>query len=257
MNNSYLKYYAFAQSIFNYLNGKLNTVNKISKLEIAFENTDKYAYTDNSRVVLFLWSILVDYTEERFIKPIIVDVISHELAHLDQIIDGQKYKEDSGYRDMIENQAIMYSSTYIVKNYNDIVMACGYFDSTRFINIVNDIKSKNIGLFKKTDLCGLYKNSLLAMNSAFANINFDNYDTVAIRFVDTINGGNSIFLIKYNGSYSTDTQKFNDTIISQTCGRAIDIIGEEGNVKDFGKMFRITLEASAPVTMVNPIRKIS
>ena len=91
--------------IFNYLNGKVNIVNRACILHIIWCNTGTLFganFTPNQITILIgniarMVAVNIDH-----LYVIITQTLIHELCHADQDIDDHLYTEDESYKNMIE-----------------------------------------------------------------------------------------------------------------------------------------------------------
>jgi hypothetical protein len=104
---------------------------KYIRLKINNEMHDRHPHgvVYKCTITIFLDKILFDkaWHSIRWIKGYIVFVITHELSHLLQGIDGIKYIEDIKYRYFIEASADITAVEYIKEQYNIFKKSIGNF----------------------------------------------------------------------------------------------------------------------------------
>lgn len=235
----------FSNNVFNYLNGKLNTVNIAAQLKIMPGNCDHYAHTNNADIELFLWTIMSVYNDnEKLIKTFIIEAIAHELAHMDQTIDRLEYISNKEYAEEVEKQAISYSCNYIIKHYKDIVKNCG---SGFEINIIfHRVKDLFYVTYPKIELNTFYIENLHRLvgtdENKFLVNNLDEYDNVIVIFDLNYTNTTKSFLVKANNELSKDTLTFNTLLARITNSRIRVLVEHKMNDKHFGNVLYITVE---------------
>lgn len=118
------EYEDFAYKCFNYLNGKINPINKVKFLKIQYKMPKDLRYGSiNCKytiILIHMKSILQKFHKHESIKTKILLVISHELAHASQIINKDIYNTDPIYKEYIENRADYISRNYLLLNYDKL-----------------------------------------------------------------------------------------------------------------------------------------
>ena len=200
-----MKYYEdFAHKIFNYLNGKINSVVKTTSLRIL--QSDKMinfaGNTHNGIVEICISDIMQQYRGG--VEVSIILVIAHELAHIDQVID-YKLKEVS-YNDDIEAQANLFSTSYILQNYDAISDEInGDFDISYIEAIMEKAKTLIKTPYVKISLAKFYTTLLeLSFNLDFIEKDFTRFETVL--FINDIT--DTEFIIKRHNILNSDTGTF-------------------------------------------------
>lgn len=136
------------QTTYNTFNGVINPVNKSGGLLMLPQRSEKLAYMAymNKKVLyIYILNLIMNY------DPYILDfqclfTVLHELSHFDQAIDSERYRDDTAYRDFIENANDAHTMQFIVAN----------------INTVNQILGKTVSDYDLSD----FAMSMLAINSA-------------------------------------------------------------------------------------------
>lgn len=105
-----------AESLFNYLNGKINPHNPCV-FNIGYFSTANYAHFQAPNLLtVFIGTVILDAQqiaisradiegERDYRMSIFALIISHELTHSEQAINPSKYSKDPKYNEMIESSA--------------------------------------------------------------------------------------------------------------------------------------------------------
>jgi len=249
--NKYFYYKNFAQNVFNRLNGIVNKVNIASDIKFSLDDKyNSYAYNNNCCIIIFLNKILHDHVDDERIKPVIIDVIIHELFHIDQVIDRNIYNIDTEYTSMIEKQVIYKTSEFIISNYTDLQNIIGEFEITRFRNIYSNIIKEIVAPYERITLEKLYIDTIKSWANNDVNINLYNNIIVKYKTIDNIEYE---ICIKQNGIYNSDTKKFNSIILNNLFStiRNIDLY-----INGFKTYLLIEFKEGDVIKRSRPIKKV-
>lgn len=127
-----MNYEEFTKSVFKFIikrdeYSKLKYIRLKIHNDLSNHNPHGVAYKRTIRI--FLDQILFDrrsYTEDDM-KAYIIFVITHELSHLLQDIDTDRYHSEIQYRNFIEASADIVALDYIKLHYDSIKEKVGYF----------------------------------------------------------------------------------------------------------------------------------
>lgn len=131
----------YTTDIFNYLNGKVNTVVLASRIEFGvttmFE-VDKYSRVLLARnkvnvIIMYLSEILFYCDEQGMhdmnkVRAMLLHTVVHELSHCDQDIDYNMLASNDKYNEDIENSNDANSLLYIADHYDELQMKFGPFN---------------------------------------------------------------------------------------------------------------------------------
>jgi len=106
----------FTKKVFEYYNNKINTINTNISLNISNnKNINSIAEYRIDTIHIYLNNIINRYKGINNTKKMIIYTIIHELYHVDQIVDYNKYK-DKQYRKYIEDSVEDISKKFIKDN---------------------------------------------------------------------------------------------------------------------------------------------
>jgi hypothetical protein len=252
-NNTYNNYQNFAHITFNWLNGKVNKINIASELQITTNRSDSFGHRVGGKVLLDLYTIIQQFSQyDSLIRGFIVDVITHELFHMDQEIDAIRYSQDLKYKEEIENQVRHLTAQYILNNYDVLVRALrSDFSTTPMEFTLENLKGVTISDFQYISLKQVYEYHLTIL-SLGKYIDIDKYDSIYFKYKYS-NGSISDFVIKTSQALSRNTYKFNQ-IMSDIYSSIGMCTMEECNSSTFGRTLFITIEQSSYRNMIVKIR---
>lgn len=145
----------YVNRIFNYYNGKINTVIR-ARLDINLLGYISKAGENISPNVVVIYPYAIKrylYNMNRLndenLKYLILEVIIHELFHADQYIILSKYNTDEKYRKMIETTADAEVYKYLMNNADEVYLLSGSYYNRDITTIE---PSSYYGLFTKTTL---------------------------------------------------------------------------------------------------------
>ena len=243
-----------ATLIFNILNGELNVINILSKLVFKFNsNSPLMAVMNINEIHIHVDTIINKFNkmdQDMFIKSgVLIDVISHELAHADQSIDYNLYSINEDYKMQIEHQANFVASKYIIDNYNTIIKHL-YLSENRFepFFIEKFISINNIALnnlttrYTHTTLKELYFKSISYRFKDVTQLKFDDYNNIVISISDGVRGMN--LYIKYNGNYVVNTYLFNKHIIENSKPENHAILNATETKSTLSKTLKLNIKIS-------------
>lgn len=122
--DEYARITQFIQNVFNYYNGKINTVNYPARLIVdwAERRTDSRAGTTSNPDIVYIYpSVMARYVENAFqFYYIVITTIIHELYHVDQELDYMRIAFDDDYRTFIENATEFQALTYTFSHLHEI-----------------------------------------------------------------------------------------------------------------------------------------
>lgn len=121
----------FLNKVFNYYNGKINTVNYPAVLNIEWAllyNRSEAGYTKDPNIVTINPMIIMrnSNTETDF-YILSLETIIHELYHIDQVIDYFKLISNTSYRLKIEQAVEIMTANYMINHSNDIALNFGLY----------------------------------------------------------------------------------------------------------------------------------
>ncbi|MCM1223417.1 MAG: hypothetical protein NC548_54110 [Lachnospiraceae bacterium] len=162
----YHYYTEVAHRIFNYMNGRVNSLNRNCELYTDMYDlvSDKSGYLDApNRVIIFIGNIIEmwnGYIASDRISTIcttIAWVIAHELLHADQDLNLLRYAKDDNYRDEIERQVQKASYDWVKYHAAEIEQACGFKVVIEYLTTDNLDHS---AVYKKNSIKNFYIQSI-------------------------------------------------------------------------------------------------
>lgn len=120
--------------VYNLVNGKINST-MCKAICINFEG-EKIAFIDNQKVFYFnvtTFSILNDY-----FKTAILDIVTHELSHLEQEVDYDRYRSDKEYYTYIEQTNIDRVYDFIMSNRKIIESSLNFKIDMNYMNLIKN-----------------------------------------------------------------------------------------------------------------------
>lgn len=212
--NNYNEYLEFAIRCFKYLNCKINTVNIACGIQIlsSLESND-FGRTNTFNISLYLYLIIIVYKSEVLIKNAIIEVITHELSHMDQIVDRDIYEASVQYQEEIERQNHYNTYKYLIKNENIIKKELySEFKAPCKEKLKNVIKN-GIPMYRKINIEKLYTN-ILDQYIGYQNCNINEYTDIILEFdIANLNYNLIVYQLKNNNVYSDETIFLNKVIL--------------------------------------------
>lgn len=106
----------FAMKVYNLVNGKINNIKPVGMKFIFDSNLAGFILSNG---IFYLNPVSIK-CETDLDKTITLDIITHELSHLNQTVDYDKYNNDEEYHKLIEleNETNVYN--FIMNNTNTI-----------------------------------------------------------------------------------------------------------------------------------------
>ena len=117
-SNNFKETISFIQQVFELCNGRINLTKKPKELRIIF-HSNQTAYISNKGIFYFNITA-IQYMNDTS-KTMILDIIAHELSHLDQNVDYNRYKNDKEYYKYILR---LYYNTLNIKCQQKIGFSC-------------------------------------------------------------------------------------------------------------------------------------
>jgi hypothetical protein len=204
----------FTRMMFNYLNGKVNIINKTAELQIDYIiNEDKILATNiqPNIVNIFLYKILWEYADCSyldFFQMKIIYLLTHELSHCDQIVDNELYINNIEYRNKIESEADYNATQFLLSHKEEMINLFKLDIAFEFIQIISD-DNKYCGDFIKYnrhDLFSYYSN-ILTEKIGGNELSFSNI-LYAYGNMNLCMNNESIFNIQKNFKLNPDTYTF-------------------------------------------------
>lgn len=221
-----------ARNLFNYMNGKINTMNLCTfRIEVYDCNNQSYANINYPNDVYINIATIMDSWEDRwstvmdkkdYICTIIAWSIAHELFHADQLISMMTYNSNADYRLKIEGDVQRASYDWIAKHKKEISNIGGFDCKIHRINseILPDVSDYRKASPKEYYLqtianvilrdLELFKDLKIFYNDTDVDnmlVVFNNTDSVEIKksgvYLAENIGTFSELAYKYAGQYST------------------------------------------------------
>lgn len=210
-------YYGFVRDVFMYLNGYINPTNPcILHIEI-YSPINYGEFSKPNHVAVFLGNIVKNhYSDDAFIKKIIITTIAHELSHSNQEISMMTYADDMYYKQMIEDSNEAYAEIWITNHAQEIRDKFGVniWYTPKAINefqphIVDyrDFEVRNY--FINAILDTVYRN--LVMKTTIEK-SFDRYNSITFHINDS-----PTCLIKYQDRFNIEAIPMFCNILNREC----------------------------------------
>lgn len=208
----YRKYSDIATVLFNYMNGRINTMNSGCTLYIDMWDNITKTYANiryPNYVILHVgsiidswddkWSIILDRHD--YICTCIAWALSHELHHADQFISMLMYSKDMNYRSRIEADVERASYDWVQNHRYELASVGGF-------NIIIDRLSSSdlptTGNYKKATVREFYlqtiANIVIRDMDLFAKLKIFTDDSIADDIILIFNDTDTV-VIKSNGTY--------------------------------------------------------
>lgn len=124
-------YKNFAESVFQYLNGKINKYCTRINFEVDYADMVNYTYANLRRpnnLYLHIYNIVAEcngvYNRNKIYSMIFI-VIGHELHHVDQMMSQETYKNNKVYREEVETDTDFTNYMWLKANKKDIDQTFG------------------------------------------------------------------------------------------------------------------------------------
>ena len=210
--NEYYFYSEIATKLFNYMNGKINTMNSNCILYIDMHD---YVYRNYATIRypnhIFLhignavdgWNDEWGYyiAKEEYVATIIAWALAHELHHADQAIQMVRYQSNRAYKDEKENDVQRASYDWVDNHSYELSNLIGINIKIDYITCDN---LTNSGSYRKASVGEFYKqtiaNTVLKDLQLFNKLTFFCNDSESDDIVIMFNSGSPI-TIKRNGHY--------------------------------------------------------
>ena len=115
--NEVQQVFNFIQDTYNVLNGKINMyVPTMLNIVFSENKKDKMAWNENGILSININKMPSIATNTDNAKTLIIDIMAHELSHIDQKIDFNRYKKDRQYYEFIEGTNMLRSARGILDN---------------------------------------------------------------------------------------------------------------------------------------------
>lgn len=94
----------FIQKVFNFYNGKINkSVRAVLKINWAMPDEELWGTTLSSGIVMiYPVAIILSSANEEVLRYVLYETVIHELSHIDQIVDYNRYVVDDEYKASVE-----------------------------------------------------------------------------------------------------------------------------------------------------------
>jgi hypothetical protein len=209
----------FSHAIFNYLNGKVNVINRNSYLEINYEIFSATVYGGcnyPNEIILYLNNLLYHYRDDiqyvAFYKMSIIYILTHELFHCDQIVDDYLYKHNDIYHNKIEAEVNSMTVKFLLEYKIEMINLFDISDEFTLLDFVSTFYSfskKDFVKYNRYDLFSYYTHTITRiLDDTSYSISNILYHTENIMIV--INGIS--FLIQYNHNLNPNIEEFNRLI---------------------------------------------
>lgn len=213
MNIEEYKYYSnISKNIFEYMNGKINTMNYNCSLHI-----DMYDYINNTyanirypnQIFIHVGTIIDSWENEwskymrkdSYIVSVIAWALSHELHHADQLISMIQYNRNIEYKKEIEQDVERASYNWVSKHSKEIEVLIG------IPIVINEITSDSLGNsnnYTKATVEQFYKqtiaNTIIRDMDLFNSLQVFTNDSICDDIILIFNN-NEKLIIKSNGKY--------------------------------------------------------
>lgn len=221
-------YQDVAIKLFNYMNGRVNTLNRYCILEIDMYDFINGTYGNiryPNHVVLFLGTIVDSWNDEweefmpkyDYICTVLSWVIAHELSHADQLISMINYTDNPSYKAIIEGETNKASYDW-VRSHSREISCVGNFKC-----VINNISTDHLpdGGYKKASVKEFYlqtiANIVIRDLDVFRDLELfsddKKYDTIILDFNST-----DCVTIKSDGSYIPENVNIFSDIVYKYAG---------------------------------------
>lgn len=113
MNTYFRNKIDFIMKVYNLVEGKINLTKSPIMIKLITKEKN-VAYIDSNGI--FFINILKLKSDSDIDKTIILDIVCHELSHLDQKVDYNRYNNDIEYNNYIEKTNIDRVYNFIIDN---------------------------------------------------------------------------------------------------------------------------------------------
>ena len=135
-SNNFKETICFIQQVFELCNGRINLTKKPKELRIIF-HSNQTAYISNKGIFYFNITA-IQYMNDTS-KTMILDIIAHELSHLDQNVDYNRYKNDKEYYKYIESTNIERTYNFIMRNKDSFEKLLGFNIDMNYMNTIKNL----------------------------------------------------------------------------------------------------------------------
>lgn len=211
-NVDHFTYYkAIAQSIFNYLNGRVNKYCTNVILEVDYADYVNYTFANLRKpnmLTLHLQNIVEEcggpYNKNKVYSMLFI-VIGHELTHVDQLMSQQMYKKLPQYKEEVERSTDYTNYLWLKEHKTEIDrifmmdLDLSYYRKLYYFNNTDKYQAKSIKDYYMT----LFRNVIFRDDekfSVFANAVLEKYENIFVCFNSSPN-----VLIKNNGEFCAHT----------------------------------------------------
>lgn len=214
----------FIEKVFNFYNGKINIFNNPARLIINWAEQRDSAnggFTINPNVVTINPNVVARYSENEYVLyRYLLEVIIHELYHVDQIIDYTRMGGvDANYTDQIESAVEVQTNIYIANHKLEILYNFGLdieVNNDKFREVIYDYDTSAPAIYQRrnfiTHIMCVVRELIESDNNGYNLFrNFmDNYSRTSKGELMIVVNDQSLLVLK-NG-YTCTTYQFNEFI---------------------------------------------
>ena len=217
-----------ARQIFNYLNGRVNSINKCCILV-----TDSYDFINKtygnirfpSNIIIHIGNIVDEWVPQYerhmnkydFVCTIIAWAIAHELLHSDQEISMLRYNKDEQYRLAVEGDVERSSYDWVSKHSIEISQACGF---NTIIQMLTSDNLPSISNYTKVGVKDYYlqtiANIVIRDIDYFLALQVFTNDALCNDMILVFNDAESV-VIKSNNQYLRENVGIFASLVSKYC----------------------------------------
>ena len=203
----YQQYVPLVERLFDYLNGKINTLNKCTLVMGYYSPINFACFKYPNYVIVYLGSLIDTFCDRESPRDMILSsaaiTIAHELFHADQCINSREYKKSADYCTNIENAAEYNAEIWCYAHKQELKKYCGF-------NYILGVGQSN-GIYKRHDetyisnmLLGTFRSETVM---DIFNKTLQNNENVGVRIVD-LNGNTTFFIAKLHGKIDVSEDAF-------------------------------------------------
>lgn len=118
----------FIDKVMSLLNGKINTLLYCYDYHYSFIDSKVAAGEHNGSITFYMNTMYMDYSSNDYIdsRTRILMICAHELSHIDQCIDYEKYHTNEAYRIWIERNNDLHALKWLLDHTDYLVSNLGY-----------------------------------------------------------------------------------------------------------------------------------
>lgn len=171
-------------------NGKVNNLDPFTRLIFVAGYLDKTTNIAKTTPYGFIYISLEAFADsvanQKFIdtdqiRNLALEIILHELTHVNQLIDYRHIKFNNGYREDIERQCVKQTCQFILDNINEIRSLGLVVIPETYMSRLEVLKNTNF-LFKNPDVIAMVKLESM-IGKKFREFNHSN---ISIHYIDRL-----------------------------------------------------------------------